>query len=156
MKLKKFIHLKTILLSIWSYRLVRVILATIFLWSGLAKLIDPASFAVIIEAFGLIPESLSMQIAVGLPVLEILLAIGLLLDISGSLTIVTGLLLMFMAILIYGILIGLDVDCGCFGSGDSVSEIFHGLRPTFYRDMMMMMGVVYLYMWRYFRPVKTV
>ena len=27
----------------WSYRLVRIILATIFLWSGLAKLIDPAS-----------------------------------------------------------------------------------------------------------------
>lgn len=134
----------------WSYRLVRVILATIFLWSGLAKLIDPASFAVIIEAFGLIPESLTMQIAVGLPVLEILLAIGLLLDISGSLTIITGLLFMFMAILIYGILIGLDVDCGCFGS-----EIFHGLRPTLYRDIMMMMGVVYLYLWRYYRPAKT-
>ena len=156
MKLKKFFNIKTILLSMWSYRLVRVILATIFLWSGLAKLIDPASFAVIIEAFGLIPESLTMQIAVGLPVLEILLAIGLLLDISGSLTIITGLLFMFMAILIYGILIGLDVDCGCFGFADSKSETFHGLRPSLYRDIMMMIGVIYLYLWRYYRPAKTV
>jgi len=140
----------------WSYRLVRVILATIFLWSGLTKLIDPASFAVIMEAFGLIPESLTMQAAVGLPILEIILAIGLLLDISGSLTIITGLLFMFMAILIYGILIGLDIDCGCFGSEDSKSEIFHGLRPALYRDIMMMVGVVYLYLWRYYRPAKTV
>ena len=156
MKLKRLFHIKTILLSIWSYRLVRVILATIFLWSGLAKLIDPASFVVIIKAFGLIPESLTMQIAVVLPSLEILLAIGLLLDISGSLTIITGLLFMFIAILIYGILIGLDVDCGCFGSGDPESQIFHGLRPALYRDIMMIMGVVYLYLWRYYRSPKTV
>lgn len=140
----------------WSYRLVRVILATIFLWSGLAKLIDLVSFAAVIKSFGLIPESLTMQIAVGLPILEILLAIGLLLDIRGSLTIIAGLLFMFMAILIYGILIGLDIDCGCFGSGDSESEIFNGLRLTLYRDIMMMMGVVYLYLWRCYRPAKTV
>ena len=155
MKLKKIFHIKTILLSMWSYRLVRIILATIFLWSGLTKLIDPASLCSYYRSlradsgkldhadscrFTRFRDSLSYRPVAGY---------------QRKSHHHTGLLFMFMAILIYGILIGLDVDCGCFGSGDSESEIFHGLRPTLYRDIMMMMGVVYLYLWRYYRPAKT-
>jgi len=56
--------------SIWPYRVVRIILASIFLWSGAVKLLDPISFAAIIEAYGLIPESWIMPVAICLPSLE--------------------------------------------------------------------------------------
>jgi len=144
------------LISIWPYRIIRMILAAIFLWSGVAKLIAPASFAVIIEAFGLIPESWVMPVAVVLPVLEVFAAVGLLLDIRGSLAVVFGMLVLFMAILLYGIQLGLDIDCGCFGPQDPESAAFHSLRPALYRDFIMMAGVIYLYAWRYYRAVKPI
>jgi len=143
-------------ISIWPYRIIRMLLAAIFLWSGVAKLLAPAPFAVIIEAFGLIPESWVMPVTVVLPTLEVIAAVGLLLDIRGSLAIVFGMLVLFMAILLYGIQLGLDIDCGCFGPQDPESEAFHSLRPALYRDFVMMAGVIYLYIWRYFRSVKPI
>ncbi|MDO9265193.1 MAG: hypothetical protein Q7U02_14580, partial [Desulfosalsimonadaceae bacterium] len=69
----------------------------------------------------------------------------------GSLEIITGLLVLFMAILEYGIRMGLDVDCGCFGVDDPEHRGFGSLRPALYRDMGMMAGIVYLYIWRYWQ-----
>jgi len=135
---------------------MRIMLAVVFLWSGLAKLTDPASFAVIIEAFGLIPESWVITIAFVLPALELVAAVGLLMDIRGSLAVVSGLLVIFMAILLYGIQMGLDIDCGCFGPQDPESEAFHSLRPALYRDFIMVAGVIYLYVWRYLSPKLSV
>jgi uncharacterized membrane protein YphA (DoxX/SURF4 family) len=148
---------KGIFFSIWPYRLVRIILAGIFLWSGIAKLMDPKSFAVIIEAYGLIPESWVMPVAVFMPALEVIAALGLIADIEGSLATVSGLLVLFMAILGYGIWMGLDLDCGCFGPNDPEAKAYHGLRPALYRDIVMMAGVLYLYLWRFrrsFIPVR--
>lgn len=147
---------KNNLISIWPYRIIRMILAGIFLLSGIAKLLAPASFAVIIEAFGLIPESWVMPVAVVLPAIEIFAAAGLLLDIRGSLVIVFGMLVLFMTILLYGIHLGLDIDCGCFGPQDPESEAFHSLRPALYRDFAMIAGVICLYFWRYYQSIKPV
>ena len=140
-----------ILFSIWPYRGVRVILAVIFLWAGAVKILDPDSFAIILEAFNLLPYAWIMPVAVGLPVLEILAAIGLLFDVRGSLTAVTGLLVLFLVILGYGIWLGLDIDCGCFGPGDPEGEAYKGLRPALYRDIFMLAGVAYLFIWRFRR-----
>ena len=126
------------------------------MWSGISKLMDPKSFAVIIEAFGLIPESWVMPVSVGLPALEIIAAIGLLADIRGSLAIIAGLLILFMVILSYGVWMGLDVDCGCFGPEDPEGQAYHGLRPALYRDVVMMAGVFYLYFWRYHQSLSPV
>jgi len=145
------------LLSIWVYRAVRFILAVVFVWSGISKLIEPQSFAVIIEAYGLLPDEIIMAVALFLSALELLAGIGLLIDVRGSLGIVAGLLVLFMAILGYGIWMRLDVDCGCFGPEDPETKAYHGLRLALYKDFGMMAGVVYLYRWRYVRssgPVR--
>jgi uncharacterized membrane protein YphA (DoxX/SURF4 family) len=146
--------IKHLLFSTRAYQTVRMLLAAVFLYSGVAKLLDPASFAVIIEAFGLVPESLIMPVAIGLPALETIAAIGLLLDIRGSLSLITGMLILFMAILAYGIWMGLDLDCGCFGPEDPEAGAFHSLRPAIHRDAVMMIAIVYLYCWRYRRSLK--
>ena len=104
----------------------------------------------------MIPESWIMPVAVGLPVLEVLAALGLLMDIRGSLTVITALLVLFMGILGYGVWMGLDIDCGCFGPEDPEADAYNGLRPALYRDIVMMAGVCYLYFWRFHRSVSPI
>jgi len=138
------------------YHLIRVLLSVIFLWSGISKLMDPTEFAVIIDAYGLIADAWILPLATILPLLEMIFGLGLLLEIRGSLTVITGLLMLFLAILSYGIWLGLDVDCGCFGPQDPESKAYHSLRPALYRDFVMIAGVVYLYVWRYYRSIKPI
>ena len=143
------------LFSIWFYRLIRISLAVVFLWSGVSKLLAPDSFAVVIGAYGIIPDNWDLPVSILLPALEVILAAGILLDVRGSLTGITGLLVLFMAILAYGIQMGLDVDCGCFGPDDP-EAVFHDLRPAFYRDLGLMAGIGYLYVWRGIHQYKPV
>ncbi len=136
-------------LSKWIYRFLRWILGTVFIYSGATKLLAPRTFAVLIDAYGLVPDMLLMPVAVALPAMEVIAGFGLLVDLRGSLGVITGLMLMFVAILGYGILLGLDVDCGCFGPGDPEAEAFHGLRPALYRDLVMLAAIAVLYGWRH-------
>ena len=142
--------------SIWPYRTVRIVLSAVFFASGISKLFSPESFAVIIEAYGIIPETWLTPVSIILPALEVILATGLLLDIRGSLAGTAALLALFMAILGYGIHMGLDVDCGCFGPEDPEAEAFHGLRSALYRDVGMALAILYLYLWRFVRSAKPV
>ncbi|MCF8130673.1 MAG: DoxX family membrane protein [Deltaproteobacteria bacterium] len=140
----------------WSYCIIRIVLSAVFFSSGISKLFSPESFAVIIEAYGIIPDSWVTPVSIGLPALEVLLAVGLLLDIRGSLAGTAALLALFMAILGYGIHLGLDVDCGCFGPEDPEAEAFHSLRSALYRDFVMVAAVLYLYGWRFVRSVAPI
>ena len=141
--------LRNIFLSTPSYNLSRIFLSVIFLWSGISKLMAPQFFAVIIENYGLLPDPLTMPAAIVLSIIEVLAGLGLLADIRGSLAVVTGLLASFMVILSYGVWLGLDIDCGCFGSEDPETGAFSGLRTTLFRDIVMMLVIFYLYFWRH-------
>ena len=136
------------------YRGVRYFLAAVFLWSGITKLLDPVSFGILIDAYGLIPKSWVIPAAILLSSLEIISGAGLIPDIHGSLGIITGMMILFIAILFFGIHMGLDIDCGCFGPQDPEAKAFHGLRTALYRDFVMMAGILYLYAWRYYRSIK--
>ncbi len=138
----------------WIYNLGRWVLGSIFLYSGSTKLLEPEIFAVLIEAYGIVPEGLLMPVAITLASMEVIAGIGLLLDIRGSLSVIAGLLVLFIAVLGYGIWMGLDVDCGCFGPDDPEAKAFHGLRLSLYRDMVMLTGVAFIYGWRRYRKIK--
>jgi len=140
----------------WIYKSIRWILGGVFIYAGSIKLPDPGIFAVLIEAYGIVPESLLMPMAVALPVLEVIAGVGLLFDLEGSLSVITGLLVLFIVILSYGIWMELDVDCGCFRPEDPESKAFHGLRLSLYRDLFMLAGVVFAYVWRWYRNIKPV
>lgn len=149
--------MREIILSDWIYRGVRIVYVVLFLYAGINKLLEPRSFAIVIDAFGLVPDPLIMPIAVALPILEIVAAVGLVFDVRGSLGLVTGLLVFFMAVVSYGLWMGLDIDCGCFGPGDLEGEAYSGLRPALYRNLLLTVGIAYLYTWRFmrdFRPVR--
>jgi uncharacterized membrane protein YphA (DoxX/SURF4 family) len=145
---------ENIVLSTWVYRSARFTISAIFVWSGISKLADPQSLAVIIDAYGLIPDSWVLPVSVLLPLIELIGGVGLFLDLRGSLATISGLLLLFMLILGYGIWIGLDVDCGCFGPDDPEAKAYHALRPALYRDFFMGAAILYLYSWRAFRSER--
>lgn len=138
------------------YGTIRLLLAAAFLVAGVRKLADPAAFAVVIDAFGLVPDPWIGPLSVALPGLEVLFAAGLLADVRGSLAGVALLLVLFLAVLGYGIWLGLDVDCGCFGPADPESRAFPAMRAAFYRDLAMMAGVGFLYGWRRLRGIVPV
>jgi len=135
--------------AIWLYRLIRWTLSLLFIWAGSIKLADIQAFAVVIRDFGIVPSWSIMPISITLPVVEVIAAIGLAFDIRGSLAVISGLLLLFMAILGYGIWLDLDIDCGCFGPEEPEYRAYHSLRISLYRDLIMAGGVIYLYLWRF-------
>lgn len=141
-------------MSGWIYKLIRWLLGSVFICAGGIKLLDPKAFVVLIEAYGIVPESLLMPVGISLPALEVAAGIGLFFDIKGSLAVIAGLLGMFIVMLGYGIWIGLDVDCGCFGPEDPEAGAFHGLKLSLFRDLTMLAGVGFLYGWRQYGAVK--
>ena len=138
----------------WTYKIIRWVLGAIFIYAGGTKLLEPEIFAVLIEAYGIVPKGFIMPVAIGLPLLEVTAGIGLLFDIRGSLALIAGLLLLFMVVIGYGIWMGLDVDCGCFGPEDPEAAAFHGLRLSLFRDLVMMVGVIFIYGWRRYRAIR--
>lgn len=138
-------HLRHLLLAPWPARVVRWSLGGIFLYAGILKLQYPEAFGIIINDFGLVPENWIMPLAVGLPLLEVVAALGLIAGLRGALATTTGLLLLFIAVLAYALWQGLDIDCGCFGPSDPEYRAYRGLWTALYRDLAMLTGVVYLY-----------
>jgi uncharacterized membrane protein YphA (DoxX/SURF4 family) len=132
--------------AFWIYRIVRTILGIIFIWSGVSKLLSPDDFAAIISAYGLVSEKLVYPVAAGLPALEFAAGILLLFDIRLSLEAVTGMIILFIAVLWFGIVEDLDVDCGCF-SPEEIGEQT-SLRNAMYRDFLFLVMAVYMYIWR--------
>lgn len=137
-----------------TYQLFRWGLGAVFIYAGSVKLLAPQTFAILIDAYGLVPEFLLMPVAIALPALEVAAGIGLIFDIEGSLPVTGGLLVLFVAILSYGIWMGLDVDCGCFGPDDPEAAAFHGLRESLCRDLVMIAGIVFLFVWRRYRAIR--
>ena len=126
------------------WRILDFVLAGIFIFAGLAKILDldrlvadlqhlqfasaladlrnlslanPADFASDIDNFKILPWPISVALAFYLPWLEIFCALGLVFRFlyRGALSILIGLMVMFTLGIIAAKLRGLDITCGCFG-----------------------------------------
>lgn len=148
------IFVTRVFLSSWGYHSVRWGLAIIFLYTGVTKLADIKGFAVIIADFGLLPVTWVVPFAVILSTLEVVAAMGLLCDMRGALGFIVFQLLLFIAVLSYGIWLGLEIDCGCFGPGDPEAQVYGHLSSALWRDIGMLVGAVYLYWWRYLQLTR--
>ena len=139
------------------YTFVRCSLGLVFVYSGVMKLLDLQGFASVIEAYGLIPWQFKSFAALVIASTEAVAGTGLLLDLKGSLAVVVVMLAVFMAVLGFGIHMGYDIDCGCFGEDDPVGQAMHGLGQALIRDVVFCAGAFYCYTWRYrlgHRPVS--
>jgi len=127
--------------------LVRISLALAFLAAGAVKLVRPEVFAVTVRAFGILPDAAVEPLSVALPVLEVAAALLLLANRPGGLPLTGVLLVLFVAVLLYALRMGLDIDCGCYGPSEPESEAFGSIRRALWRDGAMLAGVGFLY-WR--------
>ena len=99
------------------WRIVDLIIAAIFIYAGVLKVIDPVQFAHDIDHYQILPWSMAVGLAFYLPWLEIFcgLALTFRLFYRGALSILTALVLVFLVSTIAAKVRGLDITCGCFG-----------------------------------------
>ncbi|GAA3233705.1 DoxX family protein [Actinocorallia longicatena] len=109
----------------WITTAARIVLAAILFWAGWAKVTEPPALQKqAVEAYQLLPASLTGLVGYGLPVLEIVLAVLLLVGFATRFVAIISAVL--MAVFIGGIASawarGLSIDCGCFGGGGAVAK----------------------------------
>lgn len=138
-----------VILSPGMYLAVRVGVAAVFIWAGTAKLMAPRAFARVIYEYGLAPDTLIAPLAIGLPLLELAAALGLIFDKRWGLQGIAGLLVLFLGVLGYAVLRDLDVDCGCFSAEELRTK--DSVRLAFFRDIGLALLVAYLFLWRTLR-----
>lgn len=100
--------------------LARLLLAAVFGVAGALKLADPSAFATQIANYHLFPATAPV-VAATLPVLELILATALLLGPvpwrRAAAVASLPVLLAFLIAVTAAYARGIDIDCGCFGSG---------------------------------------
>lgn len=125
------------------------LLGSLFIYSGAVKLMDVKGFARMISLYDLVPDPLLAPVAIGLPLFELLAGVGLVFEAPFALSLITGMLIMFLFVLRYGILQDLDVDCGCFSTEELRGQ--QGLKQAFRRDIVMLAVCACLYLYRYLK-----
>jgi len=103
---------------------LRILLAGVFGWAGVAKLISPQAFAEGVAAFQIFPNATINVIAMTVPVIELVAAALLVTPWwyrLGSLISAT-LSACFIALFIWVGVYGISVNCSCFGTFGSVTS----------------------------------
>ena len=125
---------------------LRLGLAGLFLFAAVRKLTDIDAFFTTIYAFGMIPEALVIPAGVFILAVEIIGSLLLVFRKKGGVESLFLLTLLFTGVLAYGIHLGLDIDCGCFGPEDPEATLFSGLRTSLYRDFALLAALAFVRM----------
>ncbi len=134
----------------WIGFAARLLVGGVWIVAGLLKLPDPAGSVRAVRAYDLLPESVVPVVGYGLPIVELLvgltLVIGLLVRIGALLSCI-----LFIAFII-GISAawarGLQIDCGCFGGGGFDAQATEKYPWELARDF----GLLFASAWLVWRP----
>jgi putative oxidoreductase len=107
--------------------LVRLGLSGLFAYAAIGKLGDPGGFAQDVSNYRVVPDALAPLLALGVPVLELVTAIALLLPgyARGGAALSALMLAGFALGMAQAKLRGIDLECGCFGT-DSGAKVSWG------------------------------
>lgn len=110
---------------LWLWRILRIILGSIFLYASAEKIINPEQFAYAISNYKLLPVELVNFFALFLPWLEAVIGIFLIFGIFewASLTLYNGLMIFFMLVIVISLARGLNITCGCFSSDPNAEKM---------------------------------
>ena len=99
------------------WRVVDLVLGSVFIYAGLLKALDPVRFGLDIDNYKILPWFMSVRLAFYLPWLEIFCGLAIILRrlYLGGLSILSVLLGIFLFATIAAKVRGLDITCGCFG-----------------------------------------
>jgi uncharacterized membrane protein YphA (DoxX/SURF4 family) len=98
-------------------------MAGVWMVAGALKIPDPQSSVQAVQAYQVLPADLARTVGYGLPVIEVVLGLCLLvgLFVRPASVISAGLLVLFIAAITSVWARGINIDCGCFGGGGTVS-----------------------------------
>ncbi len=101
--------------------LLHLLFGGVFVYAGAVKAWDPAAFLLDIRSFELLPDPWAAWLAMSLPWLEIFAGLAVMTGLlrAGGLLLLNACLLAFLAAILIAWARGLDIRCGCFGSGGS-------------------------------------
>ena len=145
--------IRKLFISPWPSLAIRCVIGTVFIYAGAVKLLDINAFARTIDQYDMLPAALIPVAAIGLPSLEVLAGLGLIFDITGSLSVISAMLTLFIIILSYGIVNNMDVDCGCFTPDEAASR--GNLKQALLRDLIMIAAIIFLFISRRMRPLQS-
>ncbi|MER7580181.1 MauE/DoxX family redox-associated membrane protein [Kitasatospora sp. NPDC097691] len=130
--------------------LARLGLAAVWFVAGTSKLADPGAGYLAVRAYQVLPNACIRPVAIGLPLLELLLGLFLLLGLGTRVAaLCSGLLLLaLIAAIAQSWARGLSIDCGCFGGG---GEIDAG-RTRYPQEIARDVGFLALALWLTLRP----
>ncbi|HWY51027.1 MAG TPA: MauE/DoxX family redox-associated membrane protein [Chthoniobacterales bacterium] len=99
------------------WRILDLIVAGVFIYAGVLKILDPVQFANDIDNYKTLPWFVSVRLALYLPWLEIFCGLAVLFRFlyRGGLSILTALIAVFITATVAAKMRGLDISCGCFG-----------------------------------------
>ena len=118
--------------------LSRLFLGGIFVYASADKILHPVSFAEIVYNYQILPDVLVNLTALLLPWIELLIGLALILGFwpAGAIVISNLLLLIFFSALLFNLVRGLDIDCGCFtssmGSSSGDPMVWYLFRDGFF------------------------
>ncbi len=136
--------MKSFLQSRWFLFVLRCLVAATFLYAGITKIGDPQGFADSIATFRMLPPELINIVALGVPPFEVILGLMLLTGwkLRPAAFGILGLTVVFAIALVQALVRGLEVDCGCFGSGEpSVLKTWVSLG----RDVLLLAATAWIY-----------
>ncbi len=105
--------------------ILRLIFGGLFIWSGIAKLKDPISFADAVRNFQMVGDPIAPALALFIPWVELIAGIAVMIwgksfGKGGALILVSSIVIFTVAIIIAWIR-GLDISCGCFGGTGEIN-----------------------------------
>ena len=106
----------------WLLWLLALAVAGTFVVASLDKIANPGDFAQSVFYYRMVPLPLLHPFAMFIPWLELVLGLALILGFwrRGAALLTAGLLLVFIIAIIAALARGLDISCGCFGTGHTV------------------------------------
>lgn len=121
----------------WLALAARLVLGSVFIAAGLAKLGDPIRAAEAVQAFQILPANLAPMVGYGQSALALTLGI---LFVVGLATRLVGVLQGLLLIVYIGAISsvwarGLSIDCGCFGRGGPSALGHTQYPPDILRDI---------------------
>ena len=135
----------------WVGTVVRVVLGSVWIVAGALKLGDLPASVRAVRAYQLLPDPAAQLVGAGLPLVEVVLGVLLLVGLGTRAAAVISVLLLSASVV--GIssarIRGLSIDCGCFGSG---GELGPGERPSYGAELLRDAGLLVLAGWLAWRP----
>ncbi|RCG33043.1 DoxX family membrane protein [Sphaerisporangium album] len=130
----------------WVTTVARLVVAGVLIAAGWLKIGTPGLSIQAVKAYELLPESVATAVGYGLPIIEIvvgvLLVVGLLTRWAG---VVSALLMLAFVVGIASAWArGLRIDCGCFGGGGRLGA---GQDPNYLWEILRDAGLFLLGAW---------